>query len=67
MFVAHARRIKRTTLGMNILERTLIAIRFKVSFNHASVLAKIISLKPCNKLINYFTFSELDLVCLTDK
>ena len=34
----------------NILETKLLAIRFKVSFNHACVLARIVSLKPCNNL-----------------
>ena len=61
MFIAHARSIKRMTLGTNILESKLTAVRFKVSFNHACVLARIVS--QCNKMhIGYFVFSELDLV-----
>ena len=38
-FVAHARSIKRMMLGTSILETKLIAIIFKVSFDHAYVLA----------------------------
>ena len=49
MLIANARSIKRVTLGTNIIETKLIAIRFKVSLNHACVLARIISPKPCNK------------------
>ena len=63
-FIALARSIKRLTLGANIREAKLIAVIFKVSFDDAYVLAMIVSLKPCNNLINYFVFSELDLVCL---
>ena len=53
---ARARSIKRMTLGTNILETKLKAIRhrFKVSFSYAYVLARIISLKPCNKLHKLF-------------
>ena len=61
-FIAHGRSIKRLTLGRNIFETKLIAIIFKVSFdmymlrsfhsNHAII------------YMNYFVFSELDLVCL---
>ena len=53
-FIAHGRSIKRVALGTNILERKLIGIRFKVSFDLACVLARIISLKPCNKLHKLF-------------
>ena len=49
-FIVHARSIIRITLGTNILETKLIAIRFKVTFDHACALARIILLKPCNKL-----------------
>ena len=52
MFIAHARSNKRMTREANILETKLIAIRFKVSF--ACVLARTISLKPCNKLHKLF-------------
>ena len=52
--IAHARSIKRTTLGTDILEIKLKAIMFKVSFDHAYVLARIVSLKPCNKLNKLF-------------
>ena len=62
MFIAHARSIKRIT---HIFETRLIAIRFKVSFNHACVPARTVSLKPCNKLHKLFVFIKLDLVCLT--
>ena len=54
MFISHARNIERIMPGANILEAKLIAIRFKVSFNHASVLARIVSLEPCNKLHKLF-------------
>ena len=54
MCIAHARSIKRMTLGPSILETKLIAIRFKVSLNDACDLARIISLKPCNKLDKLF-------------
>ena len=54
VFIAHARSIKRVMVGTNILETKLIAVRFKVSFNHACVLARIVSLKPCNKLHKLF-------------
>ena len=53
-FIAHARSNKRLTLGMNILETKLIAIIFKVSFDHVNVLARIVSLKPCNNLDELF-------------
>ena len=53
-FIAHARRIKRMKLGMNILETRLIAITFKVSFDHTLVLARIALLEPCNKLNKLF-------------
>ena len=53
-FIAHARSIIRMTLERNILETKLIAISFKASFYHASVLARIVSLKPCNKLHKLF-------------
>ena len=59
-FIARAHSIKRMTMKTNILETKLIAIIFKVSFDHAYVLARIVSLKPCNKLHKLF-----DLVCLT--
>ena len=54
VFIAHARNIKRMTLRTNILETKLIAIRFKVSFCYACVLARIVSLKSCNKLHKLF-------------
>ena len=57
MFIAHASSVKRITLRTNILETKLIAIRFKVSFNHACALARIVSLKPCNKLHKLFLSS----------
>ena len=44
----------KVTLGTNILETKLIAISFRVSFNHACVLARIDSLQPCNKLYKLF-------------
>ena len=53
-FIAHARSIKRLTLGAKIREAKLIAIIFKVSFDHAYVLAMIVSLKPCNNLHKLF-------------
>ena len=53
-FIAHALSIKRMALGANVLETKSIAIRFKVSFDHACVLARIVSLKPCNKLHKIF-------------
>ena len=53
-FIAHARSIKQLTLGANILEAKLFAVIFKVSFNHAYVLAMIVSLKPCNNLHKLF-------------
>ena len=53
-FIAHARSIKRMTLGTNILETKLIAIIFKVSFDHEYDLPKIVSFKPCNKLNKLF-------------
>ena len=49
-FIAHVRSIKRMTLGTNILQTKLIAIIFKVYFDHVYVLARIVSLKRCNKL-----------------
>ena len=52
--IAHARSIKQVALGTNILETKLIAIIFKVSFDHAYILARIVSLKPCNKLNKLF-------------
>ena len=54
VFIAHERNIQRITLGTNILDTKLIAIRFKVSFNHACDLARIVLLKPCNKLHTLF-------------
>ena len=53
VFIACARTIEKT-LGMNILETKLIGVSFKISFNHACVLARIVSLKPCNKLHKLF-------------
>ena len=54
VFIAHARSNERMTLGTNILETKLIAISFKDSLNHVRVLARIVSLKPCNKLHQLF-------------
>ena len=64
-FIVHTRSAKKMTLGTNILETKLIAMIFKVSFDHACVLARIVSLKLCNKLHKLCCLSELDLVCLT--
>ena len=54
VFIARAHTIKRMTLGTTILETELIGISFKVSFNHACILARIVSLRPCNKLRKLF-------------
>ena len=53
VFIAHARSIKRNA-GTSILETKLVGISFKVSFNHACVLVRIVSLRPCNKLHELF-------------
>ena len=63
MCIGHARGIKRMTLTMSTLE-TKLSINFEISFN-ASVLARTISLRPCNKLHKLFLiFSKFDLVGL---
>ena len=63
VFIAHACTIKRMKLETNILETKLIAIRFNVSF--ACVLVGSFQLNHAISYINYFVFSELDLVRMT--
>ena len=61
-FIAHARSIERMMLGTNILETKLIAIIFKVSYPY--VWLGSFHSNHAISYINYFVFSELDLVCL---
>ena len=54
MFIVQVPSIKRMTLGTDILEAKLIVISFKVPFNRACALARIVSFKSCNKLHKLF-------------
>ena len=64
-FIAHAHSIERMTLGTNILETKLRTIRFKVSLDHTFFWLGSFHSNHAISYINYFVFSELDLVCLT--